>query len=122
MPGCHGIDWWTLDPPVQLGDRKIPELKIPVPKGRGRGTQSWEWALEELGMLGWRGVVSHGKYAKPERQGRLGRRWSYFLCWTRLLKKGAEPLGGRWGFREWGVIRAWPQGVANPVYLSLLSA
>lgn len=74
------------------------------------------------GSLGWGGGVSNGKYAKPERQGRLGRRWSYFLCWTKLLKMGAEPLGGRWGFREWGVIGAWPQGVANPVYLSLLSA
>lgn len=72
--------------------------------------------------MGWGGVVSHGKYAKPERQGRPGRRWSCFRCWTRLLKMGAGSLGGGWGFREWGVIGACPQGVASSVYLSLLSA
>lgn len=37
VPGCHGTDWRTLDLSGQLGDRKIPELKSPAPKGRSLG-------------------------------------------------------------------------------------
>lgn len=73
VPGCHGTDWRTLDLSGQLGDRKIPELKSPVPKGRslgGRGRQNWEWALEEQGL--WAGEAWSATGNTPNQSAREG--------------------------------------------------
>lgn len=110
MPGCHGTDQWTLDPPGQPRDKKISGINIPVPKGRVFGGAELRVGSVEVESAGWGGVVSHGKQAKPisalREVLRSRRRWIHLQGATRFLKMGAEPRDGGWGFRGWGVIRA----------------
>lgn len=64
MPGCHGTDQWTLDPPGQPRDKKMLGLNITVPKGRVFGGAKLRvGSVVESAGLG--GVVSHGNQAKP---------------------------------------------------------
>lgn len=74
MPGCHGTDQWTLDLPGQPRDRIIPELN---PRANCPGFPRGGVLGVEVGVgsgggvfAAWGGVVSHGKLAKPGRQGR----------------------------------------------------
>lgn len=52
-----------------------PRVKKPGFQGAGSwgsGKAELEMGSGGVGSVGWGGVVNHGKYAKPERQGRLG--------------------------------------------------
>lgn len=110
MPGCHGTDQWTLDPPGQPRDRIIPELNLRAhcpgfPRGGVLGVEGG-WAQEEDCLRPGEAWSATGSSPNQDAREGLQGRWRGLQSRTKLLKMGAEPLGGGWGFREW----ACPQG------------